>query len=58
MPVTKVFTYKVTGTLEQPKTELLPLFSRMLFHPFRTLRGLWPEADDPSKKPLFLPLPP
>jgi hypothetical protein len=57
MPVTKVFAYKVTGTLDDPKTELQPLLSRMLFHPFRTIKGLWPEPDD-LKKPSFLPPPP
>ena len=49
-PVTKMFEFKVTGTLDQPKTEpvyiipklvLLPF--QMPFHPFRTLKGLLPE---------------
>ena len=58
MPVTKVFAYKVTGTLDDPKSELQPLFSRMLFHPFRTIKGLWPEPEESDKKPLFFPPPP
>jgi hypothetical protein len=49
-PVTKLFEYKVSGTLREPKAEpeflipkvmLLPF--QMPFHPFRTLRGLLPE---------------
>ena len=45
-PVTKVFEYKVTGTLAQPKTEplyLLPRIVLMPFHPFRTLKDLFQE---------------
>jgi len=52
-PVTKLFEYKVTGTLGEPKTEpvfLLPklvlLPFQMPFHPFRTLKGLLPEDSD------------
>ena len=49
-PVTKLFEYKVTGVLDDPKGEpvylvpkvmLLPF--QMPFHPVRTLRGLLPE---------------
>jgi hypothetical protein len=49
-PVTKLFEYKVTGTLDDPKAEpvylipkvmLLPL--QLPFHPIRTLKGLLPE---------------
>ena len=48
-PVTKLFEYKVSGTLGEPKAEpvwlipkvmLLPF--QMPFHPFRTLKGLLP----------------
>ncbi len=49
-PVTKLFEYKVTGTLGEPKAEpvyLVPKFVflpfQFPFHPFRTLRGLLPE---------------
>jgi hypothetical protein len=49
-PVTKLFEYKVSGTLGEPKAEpvflipkvmLLPF--QMPFHPLRTLKGLLPE---------------
>ena len=49
-PVTKLFEYKVTGTIDDPKAEpvflipkvmLLPF--QMPFHPLRTLKGLLPE---------------
>jgi hypothetical protein len=49
-PVTKLFEYKVTGTLGAPKAEpvfLVPKFVllpfQLPFHPLRTLRGLLPE---------------
>ena len=49
-PVTKLFEYKVTGTLGEPKAEPVYLIPKVLllpfqfpFHPLRTLRGLFPE---------------
>jgi hypothetical protein len=45
-PVTKLFEYKVTGSLNQPKAEplyLLPRIVLMPLHPWRTLKGLRPE---------------
>jgi hypothetical protein len=45
-PVTKLFEYKVTGSLNQPKPEplyLLPRIVLMPLHPWRTLKGLRPE---------------
>ncbi|MHB8523393.1 MAG: hypothetical protein ACYDH9_21920, partial [Limisphaerales bacterium] len=41
-PLTKVFEYKVTGTLKEPKTEPLyiPKILLMPFHPFRTMKDL------------------
>ena len=55
-PVTKLFEYKVSGTLSQPKAEpvfLLPkvmlLPFQMPFHPFRTLKGLLPEDFGTSR---------
>lgn len=45
-PVTKLFEYKVTGTLHEPKTDpvfIVPKLVLMPFHPFRTLKGLLPE---------------
>ncbi len=47
-PVTKVFEYKVTGTLRNPKKE--PVYVPKLFllplHPFRTLEDLIPGGGD------------
>jgi hypothetical protein len=45
-PVTKMFEYKVTGTLAEPKTEpvyIIPKIVLMPFHPFRTLKSLFPQ---------------
>ncbi len=45
-PVTKMFEYKVTGSLSQPKSEpvfFIPKIVQLPFHPFRTLKGLFPE---------------
>ncbi|HEX4647169.1 MAG TPA: AsmA-like C-terminal region-containing protein, partial [Verrucomicrobiae bacterium] len=46
-PVSKLFEYKITGTLARPKEEQMFFISRLLlapfqmpFHPFRTLKGL------------------
>lgn len=47
-PVTKMFEYKVEGTLGAPKLEplyLLPKILLMPFQPLRTLRGLVPEKS-------------
>jgi hypothetical protein len=37
-PITKMFEYKVTGTLSHPKTEPLYLFPKLLLMPFRPLK--------------------
>ncbi|HEV2390951.1 MAG TPA: AsmA-like C-terminal region-containing protein [Verrucomicrobiae bacterium] len=45
-PVTKMFEYKVTGTLHDPKSEpvfILPKLMLLPFHPLRGLKGLLPE---------------
>jgi len=49
-PVTKVFEYKVTGSLGDPKAEPVNLVPKVMFlpfqfpfHPIRTLKGLLPE---------------
>jgi hypothetical protein len=58
-PVTKLFEYKVTGTLDNPNTEpvfILPKIMLFPVHPFRTLKGLFPE--DPNTNPNFSPIPP
>lgn len=46
-PVTKVFEYKVTGTLQNPKKEpvYVPKFLLMPLHPIRSLEELFPSAD-------------
>jgi hypothetical protein len=49
-PVTKVFEYKITGTLEKPKTAPVYLIPKILlipFHPIRTLEDLVPEKPAP-----------
>jgi hypothetical protein len=58
-PVTKLFEYRVTGTLGDPKTEpvfIIPKIMLLPFHPLRTLKGMKPE--DPNNSSLFSPLPP
>ena len=45
-PMTKMFEYKVTGTLSQPKTDPLYFIPKIMlvpFHPLRTLKELLPE---------------
>jgi len=52
-PVTKLFEYKVTGSLAQPKTEpvyLIPKLVMMPFHPFRSLKELLQEDSGPTRK--------
>ena len=48
-PVTKVFEYKITGTLAQPKTQPLyiPKIFMAPFHPLRTMKELF--GDDKEK---------
>ena len=48
-PLTKLFEYKVTGTLAEPKSEPLyiPKFLDSLLHPFRTLKGLLQGGSNP-----------
>ncbi len=54
-PVTKLFEYKMTGTLDQPKAEPLYVVPKILllpFHPFKTLRELLTEEEkNPAEKP-------
>ncbi|HOX56412.1 MAG TPA: AsmA-like C-terminal region-containing protein [Candidatus Paceibacterota bacterium] len=61
-PVAKLFEYKVTGTLGEPKGEPVYLLPKVVllpfqfpFHPLRTLRGLLPE-DLGSSRTNALPL--
>ncbi len=46
-PVSKIFEYKVTGTLADPKPEplLIPRLILSPLHPFKTLKGLLPENN-------------
>jgi hypothetical protein len=58
-PVTKMFEYKVTGTLSEPKTEpvfFIPRIMTLPFHPFRTPRSVLPEEATPPSS--FSPIPP
>jgi len=51
-PVTKMFEYKVSNTLSDPKTEpvfILPKLILLPFHPFRALRSLLPEDSAASR---------
>jgi hypothetical protein len=53
-PVTKLFEYKVTGTIAQPKTEplyFIPKIVLLPFHPVRTLKELLPAENAPPVKP-------
>ncbi|MBI4325828.1 MAG: AsmA family protein [Chloroflexi bacterium] len=45
-PLTKLFEYKIGGTLSHPKTDLLyfPKFLMLPLQPFQTLKGLFPES--------------
>jgi hypothetical protein len=47
-PVTKLFEYKVTGTVHQPKSDPVFFIPRIVlfpFHPFRTIKDLLPEGS-------------
>ena len=55
-PVTKVFEYKVTGSLGEPKGDPVYLVPKVMllpfqlpFHPIRTLKGLLPEDRGSSR---------
>jgi hypothetical protein len=50
-PVTKMFEYRVTGTLNEPQTEpvfIIPRIVLLPFHPFRTLKGMVTEQPGPT----------
>jgi hypothetical protein len=57
-PLTKLFEYKVTGTLQEPQKEPLYIPKPLTFplHPFKTLRELFsgekPNTPPPTEKPL------
>ncbi|HXI53761.1 MAG TPA: hypothetical protein VNH84_19740, partial [Candidatus Saccharimonadales bacterium] len=53
-PVTKLFDYRITGTLDQPKTEKVYMLSRILMmplHPLKTLKDLINLEEKGSEKP-------
>ncbi|HSU53532.1 MAG TPA: AsmA-like C-terminal region-containing protein [Candidatus Dormibacteraeota bacterium] len=59
-PITKLFEYKVTGSLSNPKLDsvyFIPKIVLMPFHPFKTIRGLFPEEQPPSPPGTFAPIP-
>jgi hypothetical protein len=62
-PVTKMFEYKVTGALSDPKMDpvyVVPHVVLFPFHPIRTIKGLLPEESSGSQTnaaPQFSPLP-
>ncbi|HWI59399.1 MAG TPA: AsmA-like C-terminal region-containing protein, partial [Bacillota bacterium] len=51
-PVTKMFEYKVSGSMDQPKMQpvfLIPKLMMLPFHPFRTLKSLVPEENNTNR---------
>jgi AsmA-like C-terminal region len=55
-PVSKIFEYKITGTLHDPKSEpvfFVPRIIMLPLHPIRTIREMMPEEPDP----IYLPPP-
>ncbi len=62
LPFTKIFEYKVTGTLNDPKHEPLYFLPKVMlfpFHPFRTLKDLFggSETKPPPANPTLEPKP-
>jgi uncharacterized protein YhdP len=59
-PVTKLFEYKITGTLAQPKSEPVNFIPKILFmplHPIRTLEDLFPGEPGRTNAPPPSPTP-
>jgi hypothetical protein len=53
-PITKIFEYRVTGTLGHPKMEplyIVPKILLMPFHPLKTLKEMAPEEGKPATSP-------
>jgi hypothetical protein len=52
-PVSKLFEYKITGTLKNPKSEpvYVPKFLLMPLHPIRTLEGMFPGGETGTNAP-------
>lgn len=61
-PVSKMFEYKVTGTLSDPKSQpvYIPKIFLFPFHPIKTLEKLVPTETSPpsTNAPTFAPVPP
>ena len=55
-PVTRLFEYKVTGTLTQPKAEPLFLLSKILLMPFAPFQA--PRESLPANPPVYPEVPP
>ena len=50
-PVSKIFEYELTGTVEKPNSEpvyLVPKLMLVPLHPFRTLKALGPQEEEPT----------
>jgi hypothetical protein len=61
LPVSKIFEYKVTGTLAEPRSETvyIPKIFMMPLHPFRTIEDLFSgDAGKTNAPPVFKELPP
>ena len=57
-PVTKLFEYRITGTLSQPKSEpiYIPKFLLFPLHPVQTLQDMFtPETGGTEPLPTILP---
>jgi hypothetical protein len=52
-PVSKIFEFKVTGTLQHPKSEpvYIPKFLLFMLHPFRTVEGIFPGETQTNAPP-------
>jgi hypothetical protein len=53
-PVSKLFEYRITGTLKTPKSEPVYFIPKLLllpFHPIRSLEELLPGGDNAPKSP-------
>ena len=59
-PFTKLFEFRVTGTLNHPKKEplFIPKVFMMPFHPFRSLKEIFSDQDTPRSPLAPDPLPP
>ncbi len=53
-PFTKLFEYKVTGTLGDPKSEpmYIPKFLMFPLRPFKTLKEMFQRSDEPALPPI------